>query len=258
MASNDAKNIPPFPSPTRPDPVETHLGSRTRTEPLRSSIILVSIPVLIVLFTYFGSNDFYKQKLSTPESFSNLHGYIYHHLGAFGILGVGSLLLGSVLGFRPGALGLGLGDWRYGLKFCAVVIPLLVVPITLAGSYTSDVIREYPVAKEALAGPKQFAIHAAFYLFYYVGWEFFFRGYSLFGLAGRLGKWPAIMIQTIPSTVIHTSIVSMGKPFGETLGAVPAGIIFGWLSLRTKSIWYAFAIHASFGVLTDLWLFLRN
>ena len=245
-----------MPRPPRdddPDPLERRLS----TEPLRSNIVLISIPLLIIVFTYFGSNDFYRQKLADLATHGDLNGYIYHHLGAFVILGLGSMAFGKALGFRPRELGLGLGDWRFGLKFCALVIPLLVVPLTFAGSFTADVIREYPVAKEALAGPRQFAIHTLFYLFYYVGWEVFFRGYSLFGLVERLGKWPAIFVQAIPSTVIHTSIVCMGKPFGETLGALPVGILFGWLSLRTRSMWYAFAIHASIGVLTDFWQYVK-
>jgi len=229
-----------------------------RSEPLRSNIVLVSIPVLLVIFTYFGSNDFARRHLFTPETYSDLYGFIYHHLGAFVILGLCSVALGAVLGFRPRELGIGAGDWRFGLKLCALVIPLLVAPITFAGSYSADVLREYPVSKEALRSGDAFAIHIAFYLLYYVGWETFFRGYALFGLIERFGKWGAILVQVIPSTVIHTSIVSAGKPFAETLGAVPVGILLGWLTVRTRSIWYAFAIHAAIGVLTDVWIFIRG
>lgn len=230
---------------------------RIRSEPLRSSIILVSVPVLITLFTYFGSNDFFRRTYCAGEACGDFNGFVYHHLGAFFILGVCSAVLGGVLGFGPRQLGLGRGDWRYGLKFCVLAIPLLVVPITFAGSYTPDVALQYPAAKDALQSPGRFAIYTAFYLLYYVGWETFFRGYTLFGLAKRFGAWAAILIQTIPSTVIHTSIVASGKPFAETMGAVPTGIVLGWLTVRTGSIWYAFAIHASLGVLTDLWQYLH-
>ena len=247
--------IPPEPDPAR---CASLLLARTiRTEPLRSNIVLVSIPVLLAIFTYFGSNDFARRRLFAAETYSDLRGFAYHHLGAFLVLGLGSMLLGAKLGFRPRELGLGIGDWRFGLKFCAIVIPLLVVPVTFLGSRSADVLREYPVSKEALQSGRAFAIHVAFYLLYYAGWETFFRGYSLFGLIERFGKWGAILVQVIPSTVIHTSIVSAGKPFAETLGAVPVGILLGWLTVRTRSIWYPFAIHAAIGVLTDTWIFIR-
>ena len=247
-----------MPSPRRslraraPDLLEA-----ARLEPRRSAVVLVSVPVLIIVFTYFGSNDFYRRALSSPGGYDAANGFIYHHLGAFVILGCGSVLLGGLLGFTPRQLGLGLGDAAFGIRFCAFAVPLLVVPITLAGSYTPDVAREYPVAKAALDGPGLFLRHAAFYLLYYVGWEAFFRGYMLFGLMGRFGGWTANLLQMIPSTLIHTSIVVSGKPFAETLGAVPAGLVLGWLTLRTRSIWYAVAIHGSIGILTDFWQYLH-
>ena len=255
MCSNN-NVIPPEPDPYRS--ARLLLLRTLRTEPLRSNIVLVSIPVLLVIFTYFGSNDFARRHFFTPETYSDLYGFIYHHLGAFVILGLCSVVLGSVLGFRPRGLGLGAGDWRFGLKFCAIVIPLLVAPITFAGSHSADVLREYPVSKEALRSGGAFAMHVAFYLCYYVGWEVFFRGYALFGLIERMGKWGAILVQVIPSTVIHTSIVCAGKPFAETIGAVPVGILLGWLTVRTRSVWYAFAIHAAIGVLTDVWIFSKG
>ena len=67
-----------------------------------------------------------------------------------------------------------------------------------------------------------------------------------------------VVIQTIPSTVIHTSIAGMGKPLAETLGAIPAGIVLGWLALRTGSFLYPFILHASIGFFTDFWQYLRH
>jgi len=238
-------------------PSPTALLGRVRSEPVRSAVVLVSIPLMLMLFTYFGSNDFYRRALSGPDTYEDMHGFIYHHVGCFVILGCGSVLLGALLGLGPKKLGLGMGDVAFGMKFCVITIPLLVATLTFAGSYTSDVVAEYPLAKSALASPRLFLVHACFYLLYYVGWEGFFRGYALFGLAERFGAGAAILIQTIPSALIHTSIVVSGKPFSETLLSVPVGIILGWLAIRTRSIWYGFAIHAAAGLLTDLWQYLH-
>ncbi|HNR08342.1 MAG TPA: CPBP family intramembrane metalloprotease, partial [Saprospiraceae bacterium] len=92
----------------------------------------------------------------------------------------------------------------------------------------------------------------AYIFFYYLVWEFYFRGFLLFGLAKIYGPAAAILIQTISSCLVH-----LGKPEGETLGSVAAGLLFGLLALRTGSIWYGWLIHFSLGVMTDFFI-LRN
>lgn len=224
-------------------------------EPGRSASVLITIPIFITLFTYFGSNAFYESNLAGAEGYRSIDGYVYHHLGALVILGFGALCWGSLLGLPPRRLGAGAGDARYGFTVCAWSIPLLVIPGTWFGAQTASVMSEYPLAKEALEGPVPFALHAFFYLAYYIGWESFFRGYCLFSLREKFGDWGAILIQTIPSVLIHTSIVATGKPFSETMGAIPLGIALGVLALRTGSFWYGFIIHAAIGISIDGWIY---
>jgi membrane protease YdiL (CAAX protease family) len=68
----------------------------------------------------------------------------------------------------------------------------------------------------------------------------------LFGLRDAVGAANAILIQTIPSTLLH-----IGKPDGEIFAAILAGIAFGIIALRTKSILYVFVIHWLIGVTLD-------
>jgi len=241
-------------SPPPPPPSPSLLG-RLRKEPARSGALLVSVPVLVALFTYFGSNDFYRSVLSSPQNYSDLHGFIYQHAGCFVILGAGSLVLGGLLGLSPRRLGLRLGNMRFGLPFTAVLVVAVVLPVSYVLSFSPELAREYPEAKSALDSGSRFALHIAVYALYFAGWEMFFRGYMIFGLAERFGAWPAIFIATIPSALIHTSIACCGKPALETFGAIPVGILFGWLAVRTRSVIYPFIIHAAMGLLTDLWQF---
>jgi membrane protease YdiL (CAAX protease family) len=92
----------------------------------------------------------------------------------------------------------------------------------------------------------------AYVLLYYLAWEFFFRGFMLFPLARVFGGVNAILIQIIPSCLIH-----IGKPVGELTGSIIAGLILGGLALRTGSIWYGWIIHAALGVLVDLLVIFR-
>jgi membrane protease YdiL (CAAX protease family) len=69
----------------------------------------------------------------------------------------------------------------------------------------------------------------------------------LFGLKDSFGPVNAVLIQAISSCLIH-----LGKPEAESIGALPFGLVLGYVALRTGSFWYGFAIHASLGVLLDL------
>ena len=89
----------------------------------------------------------------------------------------------------------------------------------------------------------------AYVLLYYIAWEFFFRGFILFGLKTKFGAINAILIQTISSCLVH-----IGKPEGEIIGSIIVGVIFGVIVLRTRSIWYVVLLHAAIGVLTDLFI----
>jgi len=117
-----------------------------------------------------------------------------------------------------------------------------------------DVRMEYPLAKIFLNDRQGLWFYELMYVvFYYVAWEFYFRGFLLFGLTERFGAVNAILIQTISSCLIH-----IGKPEGEIIGSIVVGILFGMIALRSRSIRYVFIIHAAIGVLTDIFIIYFN
>ncbi len=145
--------------------------------------------------------------------------------------------------------GWGLGDIKYGLKWL-ISIPVIVVPVIYLASKMPGMRVEYPLAKSLLTNQSHFVFYEIIYiLFYYMAWEFFFRGFLLFGLKDRFGAVNAILIETISSTLVH-----IDKPEGEIIGAIVVGILFGMIALRSKSIWYVFLIHASIGVILDYFI----
>jgi len=147
------------------------------------------------------------------------------------------------------AYGLGIGDWKKGLPLL-LLIPLVITPVIYFASKMPDVRSEYPLSK-LLFDHKDLILgyELLYIILYYIAWEFYFRGFLLFGLAKKWGVWNAILIQTISSCLIH-----IGKPEGEIIGSIIVGILFGLIAWRTKSIWYVFALHAAIGVLTDLFI----
>ena len=77
--------------------------------------------------------------------------------------------------------GCGLGDKKFGLIFLLIVIPVIAVVIYFSAGMP-DVQKEYPISKIIMTKHDLIIWHELSYiLFYYVAWEFFFRGFMLFG-----------------------------------------------------------------------------
>jgi len=167
------------------------------------------------------------------------------------------LIEGPKFGMSPETLGLQVGDWKIGLTFLAIGTPILVASVFL-GARDPALRRQYPFSKEALSGPLRFVLYEASYVaFYYLAWEFAFRGVVLFGLLAFLpvnipGVAVAIMVQTFLSTIYH-----IGHPNSEVLGAFLLGLVSGAAAVATGSILYGLLFHAVVGVLNDCMAYRR-
>lgn len=75
------------------------------------------------------------------------------------------------------------------------------------------------------------------YGMYMFCWEFFFRGYLLFGLARSIGWW-AILLQAAAFGLLH-----LGKPPTEMILSFGAGVILGIMALNAKSFLPCFVLH---------------
>jgi hypothetical protein len=161
------------------------------------------------------------------------------------------LIDGPKFGMYPWTLGLQIGEWKIGLTMLAVCTPILALTVVL-GARDPALHKQYPFSKEALRGPVRFAVYEAVYVaFYYLAWEFAFRGVVLFGLLAFLpvnipGVAVAIMVQTFLSTIYH-----IGHPNSEVVGAFLLGLVSGAAAVATGSIFYGLLSHAVVGVLND-------
>ena len=61
------------------------------------------------------------------------------------------------------------------------------------------------------------------------------------------------LFQTIPSTLLH-----FGHPLSELASAVVAGIVFGRLAWKTRSIVPGLILHAAIGLGTDGFIVLKG
>jgi len=144
--------------------------------------------------------------------------------------------------------GLGIGDWRRA--------PLLVAgtPLMILLGYVAATMPEYQAFYPITPGLTErsmavFALHAGVLVTHYVAWELLFRGYLQGSLVPRLGMASAIAAQTLVSTLAH-----LNKPDGELFGSILAGIFWGFLAYRSKSIWPVVLQHLLLGLTLDYWI----
>ena len=131
--------------------------------------------------------------------------------------------------------------WVY-VALMAVMLPVVMLAALQPGF--RDFYPLYrPAAGEGLW--PRFFIWEATYVLQFVAVEFFFRGFLLHSARHRFGAW-AIMLPLIPYVMVH-----FGKPAGEAAGALIAGAVLGYLSLRTGSIVYGIALHAGVALAMD-------
>lgn len=134
-------------------------------------------------------------------------------------------------GFRksPRDYGFQWGDWRAGLALTAIAITI-GAPILWWVARSSPAMVDYYAHLWNPAAPLITFLDL-------IGWEFFFRGFLLFGYARLFGA-NALWIHAVPFALAHLT-----KPPVETYSTIFGGFLFGLVAWRTKSFVYPFLIH---------------
>ena len=148
------------------------------------------------------------------------------------------------------------GDFglRYTRNKEALIICCISYPIVIASTYFSAqdplINGEYPLSKLIGASWSLFITYQFLYMFYFIAYEIFFRGYLQFGLksenAGKGELAIIILIQTALTVLFH-----IGKPIPEITAALAFGPVFGYVAFRYNSIWYGMVIHFIMNVFLD-------
>jgi len=133
----------------------------------------------------------------------------------------------------------------YALLFLPV--GLMVIAVSLQPSFQD----KYPFYREA-RGAADLAAWEVAYGAQFIFLEFFFRGFLIHGLKRRLGIYSVFLMIT-PYMMIH-----FGKPMLEATGAIIAGTILGFLSLRTGSVFGGATIHILVAISMDLMALFRK
>lgn len=200
----------------------------------RTTFVGVSAAVILSLvWHHTRAAHFY----AGSSGISGLYAFGYAHLtSSFLLMVLPVLAIKLFLRERLADWGLRAGRRReWTIVFVAY---LLFLPL-LAWVSGMDTFRAtYPALRAAETDATVFWIYEGLYLVKWVSWEFFFRGFLLFGFAKRFGE-SAILVSTLAFCLMH-----FGKPELEVYASIIAGIALCRIALDGRSIFPGVILHA--------------
>lgn len=230
------------------DTVESESESYLETTP-RRSVAFKTIVVLVSSVLSLGFISFAKQSLGQVSTDSAE----FNRLAWWGVVTIaGFVVLPSVavklvLKERLRDYGLQIrgsfGSWRVYLVLFALSVPFIVLASTQTNFQET-----YPFYGLS-HGEAWWPFLWAWWLLYAVQFaalEFFFRGFMVHGLKLRMGI-TSVFVMVVPYVMIH-----FAKPPLEAFSAIIGGTVLGFLSLKTKSVWWGAALHIAIAATMDL------
>jgi len=210
----------------------------------QSSFVILSSLIFFTVFWYFGRTPFFQDHLEgvfPRTELTPLYPFFF-----FCISSVFYRTLLPILCIKF-VLKKNLGDFGFRLKgsghqskiYLALFIAML--PIVVLASTTAPFQEFYPQFQTVIVDQQVYwedilAFELVYGLLFLSG-ESFWRGYILFGLEKRFGM-NAILIMLIPYVMSHYE-----KPFMETMGAIVAGSVLGYLALKHRNFWLGVLVH---------------
>lgn len=148
--------------------------------------------------------------------------------------------------------GLGLGNFKLGSALTLVLIAASI-PLFQIGANSTSMQLEYPMLFRGIPGAARsqvfswntFVLYEATYALFFLTIEFIFRGYLLFGLSRRFGRY-AVLFQMLSYTAWH-----LVKPVPELSGTLLWGFATAAVTLRARSLWYVFIAHYLLNIYLD-------
>lgn len=158
---------------------------------------------------------------------------------------ISPLLLLLLFKRTPKDFGINLGNPKQWMKEVFFFYAIFLIILIIAFKFT-NLKTVYPLYRKAAHGMSYFFFYQLIQLWYMLGWEFFFRGFMLFGLEKTFGRM-SVVIQAIPFALWHFK-----KPKIEAYGAIFAGIFLGIIGLRARSFLPCVLLHYLIIVTADI------
>ncbi len=238
-----------------------NLGLETSEEDRETAIVLLTATVLIVMFAYWGRPGFFFTSGLVGWFSDRASGVLGEDVAVGGYLwwGLASLFFRVVVPLGVVVLWLKRSPGEFGfrvrgtLRHLPVYVGLYVVmlPLLIWASSLDSFLGFYPFYDRAIEGGAAFWLYELGYGIQFIGVEAFFRGFLTFGLARRFGLL-GVVFMTVPYTMIHLT-----KPMPEAFAAIVAGLLLGYLALRSRSFVPGIYLHAGIALTMDLLVITR-
>lgn len=217
----------------------------------RATIVLLTSALCLAGWHVIGHYGFWLEHLTATNSQSDVG--FYAVLGSLTssvvLLGIIPLLVVKFVLRDPLVdYGLRIGDPPF-----AIVSSLLAVPLLIYIGYSSAQIPEfrevYPIHPPARDSSTALAWHLVGQVLWYSAWEFHFRGFLQHGLGKSFSVPLGICVQTLASTLAH-----FGRPETEVFASILAGLLWGALAWRTRSLLAGIFQHWLLGASLDYFI----
>lgn len=225
-------------------------------------IVLLASTVLLLVFFYWGRPGFYARSGLIGWMGDTFGGPFAELPGVGGYLwwGATSLVLRTLvpLGIVVWLVGRSPADYGYRIRGIARHVPMYaamyvaMLPVLVWASSLDSFQHTYPFYERAADGGAAYWLYTLGYGLQFVGVEAFFRGFMTFGLLRRFGTL-AIPIMTVPYVMIHFT-----KPMPEATAAIFAGLILGYMAVKSRSFVPGIMLHVAVAVTMDLLVLWRD
>ncbi|MBZ0271132.1 CPBP family intramembrane metalloprotease [bacterium] len=213
--------------------------------------IFLTGATLILLYKFFCTKkSFYQRTVRDVFDFNHeffgLGQRAWMYISTFVLLFVIAFLISRFVDKNKWRdMGLGLGDWRFGLRWGAIFLGVMI-PVTFAVSFTDAFVDKYPLSRGSTRSMEAFLAWEFVSFLYFIGWEYYFRSYMLFSLYRYIGA-VAVFVPMIPFVILHSS-----KPLPEALGAIFVAELLCVFALRAGSFWYGMVVHWTINTAMDV------
>jgi membrane protease YdiL (CAAX protease family) len=231
------------------------LSELTERKSLKTVFIILSTAGFFTLHRYLGSFEFFTAHFHQQSLIKDVQAssQYYRWSVAFILYFVLPALIIKI-GFRENLRDYGLFIKKPLIALFITLLGIVVVsPFLYYGSKMPEFLSFYPAVHNAGASRYLFFKSSVFYFFFYIGYEFMFRGYLFLGTKDDIGYWQAVSLSTLATVILHVT-----TPVKEMAISFLLGIIFPIIVDRFKSVWPVILIHAYIGIAFDYWAIINS
>ena len=162
------------------------------------------------------------------------------------------LLILLVMGRAPSEFGSGFKLGAYPPWWSSLLIPLILVSAYIYSPSRMNLER-YPQFRINQWTPGLLVLSGVTWIVFITGYEFLFRGLLLHASLDVMSTWGAIALNCILYSAAH-----LYKGYEETIGALPVGILFCYLTIVTGNIWSVVILHSIMALSNEWFSIWRN